>query len=440
MESKVPEQPPQGEPEIRHYTQAGDPHTWCGVSLADVAVGELTRDRGATTCPGCTAVLVDAHLFDEHREPVGVTPCGVCNGDGTQRVGDDLEYEVFACGACGGTGLSARVVEAQGLREQLAAVEVPPYADVERVEVGADGCGCPVTREMVSVDGELRGDIEDTDRTEHRAGCWAVAHYADAGKSETRCGIDLTKVPFLVQDLNRLTCSACGGKLDDIQQAHEQRRRDWTNDRHVEHVASQVPTEPERRTVGLEVLTDDLRATGNALFAARAAEIGEAKPETIPADAVVAVVIRQGALVEVFDTDAAWRRVDKGQPVSILRDLLSMMPSANGLHGLPRTELLMPTPAVLAALAGTPDARLLSAPVHVLAMDIQAGMLLYATDDDGDGAETLELVSAERDCTDPECINGATCVVLTVDGHEDPDVHFNGYARIQVRIPVAVTR
>lgn len=388
MDTTVPIPQPEGEPEIRHYTMAGDPHTWCGVSLADVAVGALTRDRALATCPGCVRTLVDASLFDaDRRVPAGAV------------------------------------------------------ATREQVEIGVAGCGCPITGEMVSVDGELRGDIEDTDRTEHRAGCWAVAHYADAGKSETRCGIDLTKVPFLVQDLNRLTCSACGGKLDDIQQAHEQRRRDWTNDRHVEHVASQVPTEPERRTVGLEVLTDDLRATGNALFAARAAEIGEAKPETIPADAVVAVVIREGALVEVFDTDAAWRRVDKGQPVSILRDLLSMMPSANGLHGLPHTELLMPTPDVLAVLAGTPDARLLSAPVHVLAMDIQAGMLLYATDDDGDGAETMELVSAERDCTDPECINGATCVVLTVDGHDDPDVHFNGYARIEVRIPAGpVTR
>lgn len=39
----------------------------------------------------------------------------------------------------------------------------------ERVELGADGCGCPVT-------GEIRAngsDIEGTERVEHRSGCWA---------------------------------------------------------------------------------------------------------------------------------------------------------------------------------------------------------------------------------------------------------------------------
>jgi hypothetical protein len=40
--------------------------------------------------------------------------------------------------------------------------------NTERVEVGADGCGCPVTGEITA----SGADVEGTDRTEHRAGCW----------------------------------------------------------------------------------------------------------------------------------------------------------------------------------------------------------------------------------------------------------------------------
>lgn len=38
----------------------------------------------------------------------------------------------------------------------------------ERVEVGADGCGCPVTEEIRPNDSSIDG----TERVEHRAGCW----------------------------------------------------------------------------------------------------------------------------------------------------------------------------------------------------------------------------------------------------------------------------
>lgn len=50
----------------------------------------------------------------------------------------------------------------------------------ERVEVGADGCGCPITGEMDVVDGELRGDVGGSDRTEHRPDCWAAEPAAEA--------------------------------------------------------------------------------------------------------------------------------------------------------------------------------------------------------------------------------------------------------------------
>ena len=44
-------------------------------------------------------------------------------------------------------------------------------AEVERVEVGADGCGCPVTEEIRP----NSSSVEGTERTEHRAGCWSAA-------------------------------------------------------------------------------------------------------------------------------------------------------------------------------------------------------------------------------------------------------------------------
>ena len=42
----------------------------------------------------------------------------------------------------------------------------------DRVEIGADGCGCPVTVEVTVVDGELRSEVEGTERTEHWRDCW----------------------------------------------------------------------------------------------------------------------------------------------------------------------------------------------------------------------------------------------------------------------------
>lgn len=191
---------------------------------------------------------------------------------------------------------------------------------------------------------------------------------------------------------------------------------------------------PERRTVSVEVLTDELRALANAEREAEAAQFRRDDPDLVPASACVGVIFRVNGSatgVPYVNTDWSYELPAHG--------FASLLKQAQGIADQDAAELLMPTPDVLAALDGRPDAQLLTAPVHVLAMDIKAGMLLRSTDDDGDGAETLELVTAERDCDDPECIQGATCIVLTVGGHEDPDVHFNGYSRIEVRIPVGVT-
>lgn len=55
------------------------------------------------------------------------------------------------------------------------------YGAFERVEIGADGCGCRITEE-VTANGS---SVDGTQRTEHRMGCWNGQHHnADSGRAE----------------------------------------------------------------------------------------------------------------------------------------------------------------------------------------------------------------------------------------------------------------
>jgi hypothetical protein len=197
--------------------------------------------------------------------------------------------------------------------------------------------------------------------------------------------------------------------------------------RRIELPAAPVEPQPERRTVGPEVMTDELRQLGTRQRPDAREEMAAAK---------VGLVLRIGGRpVAVPDTDVPWAVNTPGEPVKALRGLLSE--AISGKNRLEREEgvpvdLLMPTPDVLAALDGRPDAQLLTAPVHVLALDVTPGMLLAP-----DGDPWQQLVTATRSCTDPGCEVGASCVVLTVN---TGDEHRSGYARTRVRIPAAVTQ
>lgn len=206
--------------------------------------------------------------------------------------------------------------------------------------------------------------------------------------------------------------------------------------RHVEP----APVSAERRTVSLEVLTDELRAAGNGVFAARAAEFGD-EPWVLPADATVAVVIRVAGtaeLVEVFDTDATWRKLaGHDDPMVVLRDLLQVVVGLHGggLVGIPAAELLMPTPDVLAALDGTPDAQLWSVPVPVTARYVEEGWLVVGYS--GPGME--ERIEAKAsDCDGDQCPWPGDCTQLTI-GDSKP-AHFADWTTLTVRIPASVTR
>lgn len=188
------------------------------------------------------------------------------------------------------------------------------------------------------------------------------------------------------------------------------------------------PVEPERRTVSLELATDELREL--------AVRLARSNIREEMAAAKVVVVLRFGGQpVAVPDTDVPWATGAAGDPVKALRGLLSEM--IRGKNQLERdegttVELLMPGADVLAALDGRPDAQLLTAPVWVLAMDIEQGMLLAPLD----SFELHRVTGPPVACGVADCKEGASCVVVLFEGGRQ---HQSGYARTRVRVPASVT-
>lgn len=181
--------------------------------------------------------------------------------------------------------------------------------------------------------------------------------------------------------------------------------------------------EPQR-TVSLELITREVREAEPAM-----PDADPLKTTWIPEHARVAIVLRAGGVfVAVTETDADWLRNHK--PVALLSRMLQQAGYYAADGG---AELLMPTPDVLAALDGRPDAQLLTAPVWVLAMDVTPGMLLRP-----ESAAPQRLVTETPKCTDPECAYDP-CAVFVVAELPDGELHQSGYARTRVRIPVSVT-
>lgn len=111
-----------------------------------------------------TGAMTDGGLVDETpAEPVlvhmgfvaGGTVCGL-PVEGNTRRRESLVWSAVTCQACIDAGATS------------------PEAG-ERVEVGADGCGCPITEEIRPNDTSIDG----TERVEHRSGCWALRLAAD---------------------------------------------------------------------------------------------------------------------------------------------------------------------------------------------------------------------------------------------------------------------
>lgn len=190
----------------------------------------------------------------------------------------------------------------------------------------------------------------------------------------------------------------------------------------------------EHRTIGLEVLTDELRAL--------AIRLAHSDIREEMAAAKVAIVVRRdGEIVAPPDTDAPWLTAKHGdEPVYVLRGLLSEMIS--GAARLRRegvnAELLMPGADVLAALSGQPVGGYTAAVPSSYGV-VQAGWYVGVETRLGDGSEGLEwlLVEDRASCSDPGCVvaDGVAkdCNVVTVRGRGVQ--HLKTWWPVYVRIP-----
>lgn len=324
MSQNVTHGPPEGEPSVTHYTRPGDPHTWCGISVHDVTVGQLTQVRAQVTDPACVAQLAAAHIFDGART---------------------AEDEAWA----------ARATAEEATEP---AIRYGEYGDRQD-------------------EFEALSWLSKYDVIEH---CHAVALMSNAA-------LELVEPEPITQPA------------------------------------------PERRTVSLEVLTPELRAMLP----------GTTERDREQRDAArVGVVLRVGGRAMVVpDTDAPWQEIHSAHPLKILRGLISEM--ITGASRLRYTEdqpveLLMPTPDVLAALAGTPEATFWSAEVGLRADQVMGGWLIVGWASEGDAA----LVTAIDECADRTCSWHACCTVITAGGAEP--VHTPDFSDVTVRIPAAATR
>lgn len=186
--------------------------------------------------------------------------------------------------------------------------------------------------------------------------------------------------------------------------------------------------EPERRTVSLEVLTDELRAAEHAARLAEAADT-YTQPEPLPADARVAIVLRtNGEFGRVAETDWDWR----SRPAP---ERLKFMLGQAVFYAGTGADLLMPTPDVLAALDGRPTAGFWSAPVPVTARHVEEGWLVVGYS--GPGME--ERVEAKNpECGEADCPWPGDCTLLTIG--DDKPQHFADWSTLTVRLPCRVTR
>lgn len=202
-----------------------------------------------------------------------------------------------------------------------------------------------------------------------------------------------------------------------------------------------APAAPERRTVGLEVLTDELRDGENARRIADAREASkfrvdgeQEKPDLLPGGARVGIVLRlDGEPVSVPETDAMWLAGFR-EPPDVLEVLLRQARFYADDHE--GAELLMPGPDVLAALAGQPVGNF-TAPIQLSYGKVRPGWWVLVDGDDGAEPRYLPVVSTS-DCQDPGCplvADGGDqqdCRVIAVGGRLR---HRLSWDAVYVRIP-----
>jgi hypothetical protein len=264
-----------------------------------------------------------------------------------------------------------------------------------------------------------------------------VIHF-DAGRADQHaaCGYDLDRngPDGWTTDRAKVTCAECAGKLVDEQLV--------VPDVHLRiAIGDPIPCgsttvrastanlaevtcagcRPERRTVSVETLTDELRALAAREYTGGAAEL-------LPLAKVAIVGRIDGRADAVTDIDSDW-------PYDGAASLAVVLHQAQGRALNAGAELLMPTPDVLAALSGSPDATFWTAPVPVTARHVEEGWLVVGYS--GPGVE--ERVEAKStDCGEVDCPWPGDCTLLTIG--EDKPSHFADWTTLTVRIPCAAKR
>lgn len=156
-----------------------------------------------------------------------------------------------------------------------------------------------------------------------------IHHNPDLDVLLTSCGVSLEELPYgqAVTGTAGVTCGPCLRAL-------------------ASQAEAETPEPVERRTVSLEVLTDELRATANAAIAAEFRKY-DREPELLPPESRAAVVVRRdGQLHDVTDVDTDVPQRNGAEALAWL--MHQALGRANNLDA----ELLMPPPDVLAALEG----------------------------------------------------------------------------------------
>jgi hypothetical protein len=176
----------------------------------------------------------------------------------------------------------------------------------------------------------------------------------------------------------------------------------------------------EHRTVGLEVLTDELRQLYD-IWGTRGTLVG--------------IVCRvDDEAIDVPEVQSLWEASYR-KPADVLARMLVQARhyADGGIEGNGGAELLMPGPDVLAALEGKPVGRY-TGPVPSSWGVVERGWLAMVDVDLGDRRDVHWLtVEGRRGCDRDDCIVGEYCEVITLTGRGVQ--HLPSYHPVSVRIP-----
>lgn len=252
-------------------------------------------------------------------------------------------------------------------------------------------------------------------------------HFAALADAHTLCGLERATVRWTDDPATPVDCPACTVAIVDEQFGPDGKTA-------AEMASETAEPQPERRTVSLEVLTDELREAENLRRRLACDESPfPVEPVLVPENARVGVIIRRtDGRVSIPDVDTDWS--DRyPYPASVLGRLLEQA----RFHVSPEMgdELLMPTPDVLAALDGR-DPGLWTGWVPVVYRHVQPGWQVM-TMPPPPSDPTPELVANTASCDVDGCENGVDCVVLTLPSGK---VHMTSWRSVHVRIPASVTR